>query len=126
MKEAKIILPQNDNDGNDLSAVHQKFGTALVEKFGGATVTFGLLGLWRDPEGKTVSEPVAEYLVAMNDDAQSREHLREIALRLGHEAKQKAIYIRHANGDVNFINIPANDNADVAAELLDDNRVTYM
>jgi uncharacterized protein with ATP-grasp and redox domains len=111
-REAKIILPMLDNSGNSLESVHRKLEDELTLSFGGATVDFGLRGLWRNRFGEIKSEPVAIYLVAVNDDPDARTQLNEIAKRYGEQARQQVVYVRHANGEVQFHDLtpPANDN----------------
>ncbi len=126
-REAKIILPMVDNSGNSLETVHTKLGEELTMTFGGATVDFGQAGLWRNRFGEIKSEPVAIYLVAVNDDPEARTQLNEIAKRYGEQARQQVVYVRHASGEVQFHDLtpPANDN-DLAVSVPADKAEVYL
>lgn len=107
MRVATIILPNDDNNGNDISDVHAAMQTVLVDTFGGFTATASN-GAWRDDKtGKIHVEPGQVYYVAMDDTAENRAKLESIALFYGHMANQIAMMVTHANGEVTFVDCEA-------------------
>lgn len=95
MREAKIILPLADVPVR----VHGRLRLSLTSAFGGVTETEGT-GAWRDAMGKVQIEPVRVYTVAMEPTVANDIHLDEIALTAGKAAKQAAVYVTHASGEV--------------------------
>ena len=103
LSEARIILPVNDNNGNPLDYAHQKLMITLCDIFGGAT-KMASEGIWRDPKtGRVYQEPGFAYDVAMVPSAENRNTLTKIAQSMTTLADQECVYIRHADGDVAFI-----------------------
>lgn len=123
-REAKIILPMVTNQGMPLEKVHTDLGKELTDRFGGATVSFGDLGLWAGPLGATAAEPVGVFLVAVDDTAEVKAEIAEIAERYGRRAGQHTMYVRHADGEVQFLALEAaNDNI---IEFPQDNAKPFM
>ena len=106
MKEARIILPKADNNGQSLEFMHKSLATMLCKAFGGATATDSH-GMWVSPEGKLYDEPGTAYDVAMEDTAENAATMREIAFRFGRLAKQEAMYLRYASGKVEIVDTSA-------------------
>lgn len=102
MKEQRIVLPRADNRGNPLDRLRASLEEHLTDIYGGYTI-LPANGGWRSPSGLVHREPVWIFDVAAPDTAAVRDHLREIASWLANDANQEAIYVRHANGDVEFI-----------------------
>lgn len=100
--EAQLILPKNGNDGSDLSEIHAGLFVDLCVKYGGCTVAYGLGG-WVDPDGNIQQEPVNIYNVAYDPEAAPIEELERIACDYGARAGQKAVYMRHGTGHVQFL-----------------------
>ena len=105
MREACIILPIADNEGNGLDNVHSELKRDLCAWFGGCTVTKGD-GAWLNSQGKLYQEPVAIYTVAMEPSEANRFKLWDLARRLATDARQQAIYVRYADGSVDFVTAP--------------------
>ena len=101
LREAQIILPQATNDGAATIDVQTALVSALVVDFGGCTTTQGV-GHWFDGT-RTISEPVYINTVAMQDNSEGRAMLANDARVAGHRAGQACMYVRHANGEVEFI-----------------------
>lgn len=104
MNEAKLIVPMQDNDGEDILSVRDAAIAALIENFGGCTVT-AATGYWSN-EGKVQREPVWELVVACEPDALSSAHLRTIAENVARDGRQHTVYLRHPDGAVEFVNAP--------------------
>lgn len=102
MRESMIIVPKTGNNGENLAAVISATADALTCRFGGCTIR-DATGCWRDKAGKLYMEPVAECVAACEANAESNAVLRELAQRVGHDAKQLAIYVRYPSGDVDII-----------------------
>lgn len=100
MREARLVLPAADNAGTPLPNVHSGLQRELASAFGGFTQTMGFGG-WVDNDGKTISEPVAVYDVAIEEDA--IDTLRAIARRYCALAEQACVYLRLPTGSVEFV-----------------------
>lgn len=99
MREARLILPENDNTGAPLKAVHEALQDRLCEAFGGFTLSFGRGG-WKNDAGLLFREPVMIYNIAMETaDSQT---LRFIARGLLKDTDQEAISLRLPTGEVVF------------------------
>lgn len=91
MIENKIVLPcGNAGSGFELVNIHELMRFELCHTFGGVTVTTGH-GSWVDSEGTIYNEPVAIYVVAM-DDVRKILDFKNIAHKYAKLAKQKAVY----------------------------------
>ena len=101
MREALIILPKADNHGHDLTQVRNATLTRMIDAFGGCTVR-DAQGYWVD-KGKLYNEPVTELVSAYAPTEFNDQTLREIATHAGHDAKQLAVYVRFASGEVELI-----------------------
>jgi hypothetical protein len=102
MREARIILPVNDNEHHVLEEIHNKLRKMLCLSFGGYTAQ-SVYGGWVSDTGEVFEEPSIAYDVAMDPDPAKEEALRNIAKQVGHEAKQLAMYVRHASGEVEIL-----------------------
>lgn len=103
LREAKVIVPEFDNDGNSLSEVHEWVSGALNDAFGGVTVTKGD-GAWRGPSGKLYKEPVLLFLVACSPlEEDSYKELRAVVAYVLRNGKQKAVYVQFPDGSVEII-----------------------
>ncbi len=99
MREARLILPERDNDGNSLTGVHEALQDRLCDAFGGFTLTYGKGG-WKNDAGLLFREAVYIYDVAVKDAGAG---LRQIAQDLRVAARQEAVYLRLPTGDVVFV-----------------------
>lgn len=96
MREAKIILPHADNEGRELTSVHNALMRDLCLAFGGATITDGR-GAWVDG-GKTYDELVRVFHVAAEATARNMSDLRRLARFHAVKAKQLAVYLVNFDG----------------------------
>lgn len=94
MREGKIILPMQDNNGKRLSAEHNALLRELCDEFGGATMSKAI-GSWVDNE-QMQTEDVAVYVVAghVSDNAA----LERLALKYGRMCRQKGMYLVYFDG----------------------------
>ena len=97
MNESRIILPVNDNLGRPLTRAHATLRDAIIDAFGGVTVTRGN-GCWRGHDGTLYDEPVVIYDVAHADRPAARGALRSIALAACIDADQECVYLRLPDG----------------------------
>ena len=102
MREARIILPEDDNAGASLNAVHKKLESRLCDAFGGFSRTSGVGG-WNNQHGTTFTETVRIYDIACENSLQSCHALLALARWLRAEARQEAIYLRQPGGEVQFV-----------------------
>lgn len=113
MQEAKIIVPDRDNDGHDLSALRNKIAAEMVSDFGGATEV-SANGLWRDPTGKVIAEPVTQLVAAADECPATDAALRGMADEINRISRQAATYVRYPNGHVEIISAAKGANRDAA------------
>jgi len=100
MKEAMVICPQRDNDGHGLGHVKHYAVLSMCKAFGGCTVS-SAQGTWEAPDGTLVTEPVWQLVSAYDEaDKANDAKLTSVALYIGHEGKQQAVYTRYASGEV--------------------------
>jgi predicted cupin superfamily sugar epimerase len=105
MRVAIFNLPLADNSGNALNDVHAALQADIVDAFGGFTLTHGQGG-WRDDvTGKVFCEPVAIYQIAMDATPDNARRLRSLAIWHGRVADQLAVYLVHADGVAEFVNL---------------------
>jgi hypothetical protein len=103
MRNASIILPNHDNDGADLSALHAVLSLELCETFGGYTAR-DARGAWRnETDNRVYQDASTEYRIAADWNPEQRLTLESIAARYGAEARQFCVYVEHANGAVVFV-----------------------
>lgn len=100
MKEGRIILPVNGNDGEPLTHQHFCLRIALIKAFNGFTETAGRGG-WTNSKGAQVLEDVMVYDVAgyPSDNVV----LISIAKEVGAMAGQECVYVRDFDGRVELI-----------------------
>ena len=96
MREGKIILPVEGNNGEDISVAHVWLTRMLLRDFGGLTV-HDARGTWLG-QGRVYAEDVQVYVVAGNGN----ENLKRHACRAGREAQQKSIYWVDFDGNVHI------------------------
>ena len=90
LREAKIIAPAEYN--------HRPLCNALVDAFGGVTVTLGN-GEWRDSDMKIERERVRIIYVAAEPTTYNNARIRDIALKfVGQGMQQQAVYIVGLSG----------------------------
>lgn len=104
IREASIILPLISNAGESLKAAHASFQDALIAGFGGFTAS-AVFGAWKDVETQGVyHEESTEYRVAAEWTQSERAAFRAMAERVGAATGQLAVYLRDADGAVDFVN----------------------
>ncbi len=110
LKEARIILPVLDNDGNDLGHVHAALVADLEREFGGLTI-HDAQGSW---EGQREAVTIYDIAVPWPDrhhtahwDATKCDDTLGTLLELSSEAcfaaRQECVYLRLPNGAVAFV-----------------------
>lgn len=108
IREARIVAPivpwPANNRRDDRSPGIVDLEHALCERFGGFTATPGH-GAWRSEAegGRIVRDVVVVYDVAMIDCPDSAVKLRAIALDYLRAAGQQCVYVRYADGTVQFV-----------------------
>lgn len=102
-REARIIAPILDNDGQPVTEALQSLERRLVQSFGGFTRMQHGTGGWAD-KGRVQVEGVIVYDVAVETtDRTHRTALHSIANLLRMEAKQQAVYLRYPSGEVELV-----------------------
>lgn len=100
MREAMVICPMQDNEGTSLGEVRKAAVRMLVEAFGGCSVV-PAEGAWRnDADGSIVEEPVWQLIAACDGTNDCARKLDDVARFIGRAAKQWAVYVRYASGNV--------------------------
>jgi hypothetical protein len=102
MQEALLIVPNADNDGASLAALRDSIASQMCDAFGGVTEN-DAQGLWKDDSGKVYSEPVTRLVSAADDTQANVAELESLARQVLHDGKQKAVYLRLPNGQVEII-----------------------
>lgn len=114
IKEARMILPLNDNHGASLEKLHEHLRGIFADTFGGVTIA-RVHGVWRNPDtGQVIHEENFEYRVATRFDNYSRDLLRDIAASAARDGRQECIYLALPNGEIEYIK-PATVEAQQAA-----------
>lgn len=102
-KEARIIIPSEDKDGNRLGAsVLAKILDEAAKLFGGYT-TWIANGGWIAPNGKLVQEAVNVIDIAAPADPASKLKLEKLAEQILADADQWSVYLRLPDGRVESI-----------------------
>lgn len=106
MREGLIVLPHT-------VAVekHRLLQDKLIDSFGGFTAVTAQ-GAWKDPNTKIVHvEPVAQYIIAYEPNAEQNLELLKIAEWLLSATSELAIYMRYADGNVAIVDKQKGDAA---------------
>lgn len=104
MREGMLIVPQRDNAGRDLKRLRSQIAADMVDAFGGVTAT-DATGYWSTPDQRfMMEEPVTQLVSAYEPTPENDSKLRDLALRVGHDGKQIAVYVRYASGNVEIVN----------------------
>lgn len=106
-RESLITIPKADNDGVPLNGVMKSAQAFLIDAFGGCTVSEAF-GSWRNADGVVMSEPVWQLVTAYEPDANNDATLHTLATNVGKLARQQAVYVRYASGDVEIIDTAHN------------------
>jgi hypothetical protein len=102
IREALVILPQQTNDGASLREVQALLGQELVNTFGGVTMSVAL-GSWKQPDGIVKTELVSQFTVAYEVTEANDIKLVSIARDYAARAEQEVVYVRKADGSVEFV-----------------------
>lgn len=101
--EACLILPATMAD---VEVEHEDVLESIIDTFGGFTLV-PAIGGWKNPAGEREIEPVVSVTIAMQKHSVSNDTaLENIADSFGQRYKQKAMYIRYADGRVSFRPVP--------------------
>lgn len=99
MKEARIILPIDDNT----TLAVQECINEIRDEFNGATV-YGGVGVWKFPStGQPISENVSIVDIAYEPSDENDAKLFDIAWKFREDAKQQSVYLRYGNGHVQMV-----------------------
>ena len=98
--EYGIIAPHLDNDGASLSVVLALFEETLIDTCGGFTA-HDVRGAWRGEDGEIFRDVSTVYTVATSLDI-----AEQLAIQLGKDARQHAIYVKLPGGNSVIINTP--------------------
>lgn len=104
MREARIILPVNGNDGLSVEGAHKYLKMSLASEFGGFSA-IKADGGWVDNDGALQEEPVVIYDVAAPSGVLEDKLLHDIARVAGREAGQICVYVKDFSGNVELIKI---------------------
>lgn len=102
MREARLILPKQDNHGQCLAHMLDPVLDDVARRFGGATVT-DAFGVWTCPAGRLYRDPSWCIDIACPDTPDSVDNLRDIAGAIAEWAEQEAVYLRLPSGTVEFV-----------------------
>lgn len=91
MKKVEIIIPKQDNDGSDNSALIEKTIRQMCELYGGATV-YEAKGYWISDSGQLYVDE-NRVIVAATTEAESSDTIRDIAREVLDLTDQEAIFI---------------------------------
>jgi len=101
MREAKIILPLNDNQGEPMETAHSRLQKTLCTEFGGFTAQ-NATGGYVNQAGETQIEDVTIYFIAIQFKDWPK--MQNIARDLIDTTDQESIYLGQPNGcGVEFI-----------------------
>ena len=98
-REACIIVPHTMGDEN--MKERARLTELLVRAFGGITISDSY-GIWQDPDGAFIREPVQQFVFACSEDI-SNNTITSIAAEACIRFKQDAIYVRYPDGTVDII-----------------------
>ncbi len=97
MKISSFTLPLRDNDGADVSAVHDRAENAILDAFGAFTKV-PVSGAWRDEKsGEIYRDESARYEIGADWNPEQRQTLEDLAQSFGHEAGQIAVAVQHGD-----------------------------
>lgn len=100
-REAMIIVPKTDNDGESLELLHIDIEHHLCATFGGFTAT-DVRGGWLD-NGKVYRDTSVAYTILVSDGWSDEEELFDAAQWLAFAARQEVVYLRLPTGEVHFV-----------------------
>ncbi len=100
--EARLILPNLDNNGDSLDVTHDVLAEYLIDAFGGFT-SQAVQGGFKGEDGTVYREAGTAYDVALDDSADNQAYLRGIARWAAGAADQECVYLRQPSGAVEFI-----------------------
>jgi hypothetical protein len=102
-REASLILPKADNQGEDLFIVHAMLRDSLLKAFGGFS-QYEISGEWRDStSGITYDDASFKYVIAARWNEGLRERLFSIAREYCRAAEQETVYVCDDSGEVHFV-----------------------
>lgn len=102
LRLAQIILPNTDNNGMPQKRAHEVLRTAIMNTFGGVTMT-DVRGMWKNDEGTTFVDDSIRYEFACPDVPVTYNTIDALARSAGLNAGQEAMFVVYPNGDVAII-----------------------
>lgn len=99
--EAKLIIPTQDNEGNDMSNVVEQNILAMCKLYGGATV-YEARGYWIGEGDRLYKDPVAVIISDAVNKTEAKDQLRALASKILSATDQEAVYIS-AGGETEII-----------------------
>ncbi len=104
LKEARLIVPMQDNDGHPSDDILSEVRSRMLDVFGGYTETVGMGG-WADA-GSIYREPVAIFDVAIDPfDSTKTGALLALAQHVRQQLYQEAVYLRWYDGDIQLVTV---------------------
>lgn len=107
MREAHFHLPAILNDGSDAQSFVDACTKAIIEEFGGCTVSEAT-GYWMD-NGKLYQEPVYRFTVGIMDGGYQENRLLDMAKHFAQLMDQLAVYYVWTDGEVSIIDLPGRE-----------------
>lgn len=102
MREARIIVPQFDNDGHSIQGTIEKLDAALCRQFHGFT-RIPAHGGWQHPDGHIQTEASWVYEIACDTSEATADKLRTLVEHVRDRARQLCVYCRFPDGHVELI-----------------------
>lgn len=90
--QVELIIPLNDNDGSDNSAIIKAQTIALVNLYGGAT-TYEAKGAWVCPKGELYEDDVKVLVSAATNQDTAKEEMRALAQEVLQATDQLAVFL---------------------------------
>jgi hypothetical protein len=107
MREARIVLPHSSDPAHPHHMTAYWLEQQLCGLAGGCTRYEGR-GLWVNPEGETLNEPISIFDVAV--EPYQERSLLTIAQEMGLRAGQECVYVRLTTGRIEMVKIQENAN----------------
>lgn len=114
MREARLILPVQGNDGQELLPFHLLLRRMLVRTWGGYNSSH-VTGGWVDHAGTLYEDEGIAYDVAMEPHEGNNQILRSLAVDFGSRMGQLGVYLRYPSGDVEILDLEEELRAEQAA-----------
>ena len=106
LQEFSFLIPVVRNGNRQLhhSKVWTWLESWLLKRFGGfSTDSEPVRGSWRSDAGEIVNDQSDRYYVALDPEKADVSHLRQLLAVACDKFDQECIYLRHADGSVEFV-----------------------